>query len=180
MMRSVRRLWIVGLLLVFVLPPALNSLCRAALQEKQVLNGVTDTLAALRYLYRNIGEAEQSLYLVNAAQSLTQKQYQSQKQLYDKEVAQGHEERAKVLKNNLDRLTRHLKKLSEFNFEQIYKKRIADMEARIKEVKVELGARVTEYETLFGKKPAVEMDVEKEREAARGKRGEAAYFLNLD
>ena len=136
MMRFVRRVWITGILLVFVLPPAFNALSRAALQEKRVLSGIANVLAVMRYLYRNIGEAEQNLYLVNAAQALTQKQHQSQKQLYDSEVAQGHEGRAKVLKNNLDRLSRHLKKLSQFDFEKIYKTlilRLAESLRRIRD-----------------------------------------------
>lgn len=180
MRQSAKRLWIVGVLMMFALPLAVDHIARAALEEKPVLDDINDTVAVLRYLYRNMGVTERDLRLVRASRSLTQTQYEAQKQLYDSEVAKGNEERAKIFANNLSRLKRHLDKLGEFDFEGMYAKRVADLQKQIDKLKVELDARMTEFETLFGKKPAVELDFEEEREAMLGKREEEAYFLKLD
>jgi len=152
----------------------------AALQEKEVLDDINDTVAVLRHLHWRIADAEENLRLVRAARDLTQQQLDSQRRLYESEKAKGNEKEAAVLKADLDRLQRQIDKLNEFDFEALYGARIEEAKKQIQEITVILNARIAEYKAIFGKTPRVELAFEEEIRRRRGVRPEAGYYLRLD
>lgn len=174
---SRRRLLFAFVLALLVLP-SFSRPCRAALEEKPVLDMINDNVAVLRYLNKQIFEMEEDLKLVHASRDLTQKQLDAQKALVDSELAAGNKERAEMFRSNLLRLQRQMTKLNEFDFEKLYADRIAALNAQIKIYTAQLEARMTEYSTLFGKKAVVNLDFRKEYK--RGTRANAAAFLDLD
>jgi len=172
------------LLFAFVLAllvlPSFSRPCRAALEEKPVLDMINDNVAVLRYLNKQIFDMEEDLKLVHASRDLTQKQLAAQKALVDSELAAGNKERAEMFRSNLLRLQRQMVKLNEFDFEKFYADRTAVLNVQIKIYTAQLEARMTEYTTLFGKKAVVGTDFRKEYERSRGTRANAAAFLDLD
>jgi hypothetical protein len=102
------------------------------------------------------------------------------KNLYQTELDKGNAERAAFFEARLQRLERHMKKLNEYDFDKTFNQRIAEEKAAIAKLTPQLDACVTEYETLFGKKPKLSLDFESEMARLYPKRPEAAYFLDLD
>ena len=178
-MRS-QHLSAIGVVSALLLVLGMGRMSSAALMEKPVLDGINNTIAVLRYLHRQVADAQGNLDLVHAAKDLTQRQLEAQKKLYDTEVAQGHKERAEFFSNRMKRLQRQMTRLNEFDFDKSYGIRITDVKGQIAKITEELDARMTEYEVLFGKKPKVEVAFEEEMKRYKPKRPEAAFFLDLD
>lgn len=159
-------------------PPAGPAL--AALDEKPVLDDINDTIAVLHGFFRRIIKIEQNLEMVRASYQLTKSQYAAQKKLYESEKAKGREKRAALMKPRLDRLKRQMVRIEEFNFEEIYNKRIAELRKQIALVKLDLDTRITEYQTLFGKTPHVDLDFDKRLQYLKSTRKDLGHYLNLD
>ena len=153
---------------------------RAALEEKPVLDDINDTLAVLRYLYRERLEAQDNLDLVHASRAATEKQRQAMQELYDKELAEGDKDRAAMFSVRLKTLERHMAKLNEFDFDKLFGDRVAAIDAEIKLISLDLDARMTEFAVLFGKRPSVNLDVRGDVEKAHRRRADASSFLDLD
>lgn len=189
------RIWtkrtVAGAMLAAVLVLAASRPASAALAEKPVIDGINDNVAVLRYLHRQVADAESNLEMVRAVRELTERQYAAQKNLYDAEIAKGGpmedlktkqvlNPRARFFYNRLARLERQLSKLNQFNFDKIYTTRIADLKTQIAAYTVDLDARMTEYEVLFGKKAVANISFEKEMAQYKPKRADIAWFLDLD
>ncbi len=175
-----RRFLLIPIAFVLLALSLFNRPCRAALEEKPVLDMINDNVAVLRYLNKQIFDMEEDLKLVHAARDQTQKQLDAMKSLVDTELAAGNKERAEMFKTNLSRLQRQMLHLNEFDFEKLYGDRIAAINVQIKLFTAQLDARMTEYSTLFGKKAVVNLDFRKEYDRSRGTRANAASFLDLD
>ena len=166
------------LLVVLLLVPV--GAAMAALQEKPVLDDINDNLAVLHGLKKQIADIEQNLEIVRACHGLTQRQYEAQKKLYETEQKFGDKDRALMFKARLDRLKKQMTSIEEFDFEKMYAKRIKALQKEIALVKLDLEARIIEFETLFGKKPHVDMSFEKELERRKGTRQDLEHYLKLD
>lgn len=177
------------ILLSFSAGPAL-----AALDEKPVLDDINDTVAVLHGLELKKMAIEENLEIVHASYALTFRQYEAQKNLYateleraklneekgDKEAAALAKDHAEMFKARLDRLERQMKKLKEFDFDAIYGKQLKALDLQIAATRIDLDARIAEYETLFGKAPHVDLEFLKDLREARGKRKDIALYLKLE
>ena len=151
----------------------------AALEKKPVLNGINDTIAVMRGIYREIAAMQENLVLVHASQDLTQKQLDALKALYENAL-KSDKDRAAMYQPNVARLERQLARLNEFDFDKIYGDRMQSLNDQLRFLVTDLETRLTEYQALFGERPKVDLDFKGELERMRGKRAEAASFLNLD
>jgi len=167
----------VGLVAGLLLFPAT---VRAAVDKKPVLDGINDTAAVLHGLHRRVFDIEQNLEIVRASRDLTQRQYQAQKKLYETALQRGDKEHARFFKVRLDRLERQMKKLEEFDLEKIYLQRIEALRKQIEDVRLDLDARMLEYEALFGERPVVDLSFREELERRKGTRKDLGLYLKLD
>jgi hypothetical protein len=158
----------------------LTGAAQAALQEKPVIDGVNNAVAVLRYLHKQVAEAEANLSLVHASKELTESQLKSQQQLHAQAIKDGRLEQAEFYRNRLVRLERQVKRLNEFDFDSIYAQRVADAQVQIKVYTEEMNARIREYEALFGKKPKVDISFQDIYDRYSKTRADAAFYLDLE
>ena len=170
----------IGGLLVFALALSIGRQASGALEEKTVLDSINSNVAVLRHLHIEVAKLQQNLAMVRAARALTQLQLDSIKKLYAAEAAKGEKDRSTMMKTDLDRLQRQMTKLNEFDFEKLYGDRIDAYKKQIEQMAPNVDARVAEYETLFGKKPQVDLNFEEVIKRYGAERAHQAYFLNLD
>ena len=176
-MRSRITRWsLIALLLVLTC----GSASYAALTEKYLLDGINDTTAVLRYYHQLATDAQYNLDLCRSAKVLTQKQLDMEKALADGAKRKGQTEQAAYFQNHVVRLERQLGRLAEFKYEETYNKRIAESNAQIAKLEVDVRARATEYEVLFGKKAHLQISFEEEMAKYRPHRENMAYYLVLD
>lgn len=178
-----------AMLLLLATGPAL-----AALDEKPVIDDINDTVAVIHGLELRKLTIEENREIVHASYDLTERQHKAQKHLYESELARAktsdekeHKEaaelaskRAEMFKARLDRLERQMNKLKEFDFDAIYDRRIKELDEQITLARLDLDARTTEFETLFGKKPHVDLEFLQELREKRGTRKDLEHYLKLD
>ena len=188
------RFFFVSLLLAVILFSFSAGLALAALDEKPVLDDINDTVAVLHGIELQKIGIEENLEIVHASYALTLRQYEAQKNLYaseleyakqkenegDKDAAALAMKRAGMFKGRLDRLGRQMKKLKEFDFDSIYGKQLKALDKQIVVTRLDLDARITEYETLFGKTPHVDLKFLAELREERGKRKDIEHYLKLE
>jgi hypothetical protein len=152
----------------------------AALQEKPVIDGINNAVAVLRYLHKQVAEAQANLELVHAARDLTERQLTAQRKLHAKAVEDGRPEQAEFYRNRLVRLEEQVARLNEFDFDKLYADTVARAQEQIKVFSEDLDARIREYEALFGKKPEVDISFKDIYERYTKTRAEAAFYLDLE
>jgi hypothetical protein len=152
----------------------------AALQEKPVIDGINNTVAVLRYLHKQVAQAQANLELVHAARDLTERQLLAQRKLHEKAVTDGRTDQANFYRNRLVRLEEQVSRLNQFDFDKLYADRVAQAQVQIKSFSEDLDARIREYEALFGKKPEVDISFKDIYERYSKKRADAAFYLDLE
>lgn len=153
---------------------------RAGIREKPMLDRVNNTLAAIRYLYRDQVEMEDRLLVVKAARELTVRQLEAEQALVETERAKGNEVRVKLYEQTVTRLKTQLERLDKLQMEKMLTDRIAAIDKQVEALRVDLDTRITEYNVLFGKKLMVDLNIRGEEEKRKGKRTNPAEFLDLD
>ena len=166
---------LVAVILLGSATPALG-----ALDEKDVINDINDTIAVLHGLHIQIFYIEQNLEVVRAARTLTLRQYEAQKKLYERVLASGDEKRAAVYKYRLSKLKKHMDNIDKYDFEKMFGERIAKLNKGLAKVHIDLDVRVLEYETIFGKKPYIDMSFMRDLEKRKGKRKDVEEYLDLN
>jgi hypothetical protein len=168
---------VVGLLLAgMILAPA----AEASLNEKPVQDDINDIIAVLHGLEARIVEIKRDLHTIRTARAVTQKQLDALRELVATEKAKGNETRAGMYSGRLLVLEKHMQKLNEFDFEEIFGSEIQRIENRIAGVKMTLEARIMEFRTLFGKEPEVNLQYQRELEQAQVERREAQDYIKYE
>lgn len=174
-----RSLWLKAVLAAVVVF-AVSGVAQAALQEKPVIDGVNNAVAVLRFLHKQVAEAQANLRLVHAARDLTESQLKSQRQLHEQALKEGRVEQAEFYRNRLVRLEEQVKRLNEFDFDAIYAAKIAEAQVQIKVYSEDLNARIREYEALFGRKPEVDITFQDIYDRYSKTREDSAFYLDLE
>jgi hypothetical protein len=149
----------------------------ASLNEKPVMDDINDIIAVLHGLERRIIEIKRERHTIRAALAVTQKQYKALNDLIKAEKAKGNEEQAGMYMARLLLLKKHNKKLTQFNFDALYKVEIDKIEKKIALFKLTLEARKTEYRTLFGKEPEVNLSYQNDLKRIPTKRPDAHQYI---
>jgi len=166
----------------------------AALDRKPVMDDINDSIAVLHGLELRKLDIEDNLAIVHASYNLTSRQYEAQKKLYDSEAekaktlaAEGKKKeaaiankRVELFKARLDQLERQMKRLKAFDFSAIYAPQIKSINEQIEITRLDLEARATEYRTLFGEEPHIDLTFLDELREERGQRKNLEYYLKLD
>ena len=166
----------------------------AALDQKPVLDDINDCIAVLHGLELRKLDIEDNLAIVHACYNLTSRQHEAQKKLYDSEVEKAKtlqnqdkkteaaivNKRAEMFKARLDQLDRQMNKLKEFNFDALYAPHLKSINEQIQITRLGLEARTTEYNTLFGEPPHVDLTFLDKLREERGKRKDIEYYLKLE
>jgi hypothetical protein len=152
----------------------------AAIREKPMLDRVNNTLAAIRFLYRDQVELEDRLLVVRAAREATVRQLEAERALVQAEIEKGNKERAALYKQTVTRLETQISELDKLQMEKMITGRIALIDKQIEGLRMDLDTRITEYNVLFGKKLMVDLNIRAEEEKRKGKRANPAEFLDLD
>lgn len=152
----------------------------AGIREKPMLDRVNNTLAAIRYLYRDQVELEDRLLVVRAARELTQRQLDAELALVQGEREKGNDVRVKLYEQTVTRLKTQIERLDKLQMEKTLTERIAAIDKQVEGLRIDLETRITEYNVLFGKKLVVDLNIRAEEEKRKGKRTNPAEFLDLD
>lgn len=94
--------------------------------------------------------------------------------------AKSQVQRVAALEKRVGKLQRQLQNLTNFDYERIYPRIIADDNAQIEKYSYDLQARLSEYEAMFGRKPQVNTDFEAEVARYHPGRQSLGYVINLN
>ena len=134
----------------------------AAFQERDILNTINNTVAVLRYLSGQVKELREKSEMVKNTRLLTEQQYATQKGVVQEEQERRKPSQIKldVFKISLAKLERQTAILREKNLEKTYVERLKKVNESVNAYRIQLDAKLLEFQVHFGKSPNVNLDFE--------------------
>jgi hypothetical protein len=136
-----------------------------ALREITFRQGISNSIAAMRYITQQKNKAEDRIKLVTNSIVLTKQQRDVESALLDKTMTDEmpqkvRDVRVQRYKSTLGRLDFQLREMTKVDFVKIYGDRIAQLNKDMDYQQILLEAKLTEYRVQFGGEPPVNLEIQ--------------------